>query len=61
MLNKLNELSFVIGFFFTIVSLILFGNLLIKGNFEMISLYSAVVFFIFGLAMMFYRRKKTGA
>lgn len=58
MLNKLNELSFVIGVFFTIVSLILFGNMLIKGAMEPINLYSATTFMIFGLAMMFSGGKK---
>jgi hypothetical protein len=61
MLNKLNELSFVIGVFFTIVSLILFGNMLITGIIENINLYSATIFMIFGVAMMFARGKKTSS
>jgi hypothetical protein len=61
MLNKLNDLSFVIGVFFTVVSLILFGNMLIKGAMETINLYSATTFLIFGLAMMFAGGKKTSS
>jgi hypothetical protein len=58
MLKRLNDLSFVIGVFFSIVSLILFGNLLIKGNVDGLSLYSASTFLIFGLAMMLTPKKK---
>lgn len=59
MLKRAGDLSFVIGIFFTIVSLILFGNLLVKGEADKLSLYSAAVFLVFGLAMMFLP-KKTG-
>lgn len=57
MLKRAGDLSFVIGIFFTIVSLILFGNLLVKGEADKLSLYSAAVFLVFGLAMMFLPKK----
>lgn len=53
MYKKLNSLSFVIGAFFTIVSIILFVNILVTGKSDALSIYSASVFFIFGMAMMF--------
>ncbi|MBL7698807.1 MAG: hypothetical protein JNK79_11630 [Chitinophagaceae bacterium] len=53
MYKKLNNLSFVIGAFFTIVSLILFANILITGRNDALSLYSASAFLIFGVVMMF--------
>jgi len=55
MYKKLNKLSFVIGAFFTIVSIILFINALITGKNDALNIYSASVFLIFGLAMMFSR------
>jgi hypothetical protein len=59
MLKRLNDLSFVIGVFFTLVSLILFGNLIVKGSIDNLSLYSASAFLVFGLAMMFSTNKKS--
>ena len=56
MLNRLNELSFVIGVFFTIVSIILFINMLVTGSNNKLSLYSSIVFLLFGLCMMFLRK-----
>ena len=52
MLNKLNELSFVIGLFFVIMSLILFANLVITGASGALSLLSSSAFLVFGLLMM---------
>lgn len=52
MLNKLNNLGFVIGVFFTIVSIILFVNILVTGKNDSLSLYSAAGFFVFGVVMM---------
>ena len=52
MYKKLNNLGFVIGAFFTIVSLILFVNLLVNGKFDALRLYSASTFFVFGVLMM---------
>lgn len=51
--KKLNSLSFVIGAFFTIVSIILFINMFVTGTMDTVTIYSASVFFIFGVAMMF--------
>jgi hypothetical protein len=58
MLNRLNELSFVIGAFFTLVSLILFGNILVTPSPDKLSIYSATGFLVFGLLMMLLRKKK---
>jgi hypothetical protein len=58
MLNRLNELSFVIGVFFTLMSLILFGNILVTPAPDKLSIYSATGFLVFGLLMMLPRRKK---
>jgi hypothetical protein len=58
MLNRLNELSFVIGAFFTLVSLILFGNILVTPVPDNLSIYSAIGFLVFGLLMMLPHRKK---
>lgn len=52
MYNKLNNLAFVIGAFFTIVSIILFANILISGRHDALSVYSATAFLIFGVLMM---------
>ncbi len=58
MLNRLNELSFVIGAFFTLVSLILFINALATSTMNALTLYSASTFLVFGAAMMYRRKKK---
>jgi len=58
MIERLNELSFVIGIFFTIISLILFGNMLILSSADAISVYSASAFLVFGVAMMLPGKKK---
>lgn len=58
MLNRLNELSFVIGAFFTVVSLILFVNILVTPAPGKLSIFSATGFLIFGLLMMLMRKKK---
>ena len=58
MYNKLTELSFVIGLFFFAVSLILLGNMLLKNATNALNLYTTVTFFLFGLGMMFIKRKK---
>jgi putative Ca2+/H+ antiporter (TMEM165/GDT1 family) len=59
MLKRLNDLSFVIGLFFTVVSLILlvgyFTSKLLSAN---INLYTGIVFLVFGLFMIFVRGKQ---
>lgn len=52
MYNKLNNLAFVIGAFFTIVSLVLFGNIFVSGHYDSLSVYTACGFIIFGVVMM---------
>lgn len=52
MYKRLSKLSFVIGAFFTIVSLILFANILFNGEGDSVSLYSASAFLVFGIVMM---------
>ena len=59
MYKRLNELNFVIGLFFTIVSFILLaGNFLSKELSASINLYTGIVFLIFGLFMITIKRKK---
>ena len=57
MLNRLNELAFVIGAFFTLVALILFGNIIAGGVCDRLSVWSAAGFLVFGLVMMVYRNR----
>jgi len=59
MYKRFNELNFVIGLFFTIVSFILLGgNFLSKELSGTINLYTGIVFLIFGLFMITIKRKK---
>ena len=57
MYRKFSQLSFVIGVFFTIVSLILFVNALLGGTLTGINLYTALTFLLFGLGMIFLKSK----
>ncbi len=58
MYKRLNELNFVIGLFFTIVSLILLiGSLLSSELSGRINIYTGIVFLIFGLIMIIIKRK----
>jgi putative Mn2+ efflux pump MntP len=53
MYKRFNELSFIIGLFFFILSLILIVNdMVIAKSENKAALYSGVVFFIFGMIMM---------
>jgi predicted membrane channel-forming protein YqfA (hemolysin III family) len=53
MQKKLNRLSFVIGLFFIIISIILMIDYSINHDLkEKINLYSGIVFFVFGLFML---------
>jgi hypothetical protein len=59
MYKKLNDLQFVIGLFFSIVSLILLGSVLMsEGVSGKLNIYTGVTFLVFGLFMMFVRNKK---
>jgi uncharacterized membrane protein HdeD (DUF308 family) len=61
MFKRLNELSFVIGVFFTIVSLVLLAtNVFDKELPGKLNLYTGVVFLIFGLFMISVKSKKDG-
>lgn len=53
MYKRFSQLAFVIGLFFSIVALILFITALTSHNGSTLNLYTAVVFLIFGLCMMF--------
>lgn len=58
MLKKLNDLQFVIGLFFTIVSLILLLHVLLgNSNAGRLNTYTGTGFLVFGLAMMFIKGK----
>jgi len=56
MYKRFNQLSFAIGLFFFIVSLILFTNAFLSHALTGINLYTAAVFFIFGLLMIFLKK-----
>lgn len=51
MYKKLNQLSFVIGLFFSIVAVILIVTYFTAAT-EKITLFTSIVFFIFGVVMM---------
>jgi hypothetical protein len=57
MYKKLNDLQFVIGLFFSIVSLILLFNVMLTANVGgKLNIYTGAGFLVFGLAMMFIRK-----
>ena len=59
MYKRLNELNFVIGLFFIIVSFILLaGNFLRKELSGAINLYTGIIFLLFGIFMITIKRKK---
>jgi hypothetical protein len=59
MYKRLNELNFIVGLFFTIVSVILFlDSLLSKVSSGKLTLYTGLVFLTFGLLMMAIKTKK---
>jgi len=58
MYNKLTQLSFVIGLFFTIVSFILIGNMFVKNEAPPLNLYTSITFLVFGIGMMFIKKRK---
>ncbi len=60
MYKRLSELNFVIGLFFTIVSLILLTDTVFnKESSGKMNLYTGVVFLIFGLFMILIKTKKS--
>ena len=62
MLKRVNELSFVIGLFFTLVAIILIGGYFLTKELSAdVNLYTGIVFIIFGLSMILIRsREKDG-
>jgi len=56
MYKRFNQLSFVIGLFFFIVSLIIFTNAFFHNAITGLNLYTAIVFFIFGVLMIFIKK-----
>jgi len=60
MLKRLNELNFVIGLFFTIVSLILLADTLLnKEGMGKLNLYTGITFLIFGVFMILLKADKS--
>jgi hypothetical protein len=58
MYKKLNDLQFVIGLFFSVVSLILLLNAMLGTNVSgKLNVYTGTGFMIFGLAMMLIKGK----
>lgn len=57
MLKKLNDLQFVIGLFFTVVSVILLLNEWLNGYGNNLNIYTGTGFLVFGLAMIFIKGK----
>ena len=58
MYHKFSQLSFIIGFFFFLVSLILAVNMVWAHANTNLNLYTAVTFFIFGVFMMLVKNKE---
>ena len=59
MYKKLNDLQFVIGLFFSVVSLILLFNVMLGTNVDgKLNIYTGAGFLIFGLAMMLIKGKQ---
>lgn len=57
MYKKLNDLQFVIGLFFSVVSVILLLNVVLGSNVEgKLNVLTGSGFLIFGVAMMFIRK-----
>ena len=57
MYKKITQLSFVIGLFFSIVSIILFVNALVNQSGNRISIYTGISFLTFGLLMIYLSNK----
>jgi len=58
MYKKLSQLSFVIGLFFALVSLVLFGNALLNNIPGRLNIYTGIVFLIFGIVMIYLSSKE---
>lgn len=61
MYQRFNQLSFVIGLFFFLVSLVLLGGYLFQANSgSRLTLYTGAAFLIFGLFMMWVPEQPDG-
>ena len=61
MYKKFNNLGFVIGLFFIIVSLILLiGRFFSSREATKLNLYTSITFLIFGLFMMWFSKDESG-
>jgi len=58
MYKRLSQLNFVIGVFFILVSLILFGNILFNDATGKLNWYTAIAFMVFGLFMVSIKNKE---
>lgn len=58
MYKKITQLSFVIGLFFSLVSIILFVNALVNQSGNRISIYTGISFLAFGLLMIYLSNKE---
>jgi predicted membrane protein len=58
MYKRLSQLSFVIGLFFSIVSLILFANIWLSNAANALNWYTSISFLVFGVAMMMIKNKE---
>ena len=58
MYKKLSQLRFVIGLFFTIVSLILLTNTLVNRTGARLNIFTGIVFLVFGLLMIYLSNKE---
>jgi len=58
MYSRFTQLSFIIGLFFTIVSLILFANMIMNKGFSGLNIYTVISFLLFGICMMLVRAKR---
>jgi heme/copper-type cytochrome/quinol oxidase subunit 4 len=57
-MHKLNNLGFVIGIFFTIISLILIiGGFVSKALAYKLNFYTGFSFLVFGVVMVFFNKK----
>lgn len=59
MLKKLNDLQFVIGLFFTVVSVILLLNEWLSGYGNNLNVYTGTGFLVFGILMIVLRGKQS--
>jgi uncharacterized membrane protein YesL len=59
MYKKLNDLQFVIGLFFSVISVILLLNVMLGNNVAgKLNTLTGACFLVFGVAMMFIKGKK---